>query len=190
MSCRLLLSPENVPHTLADDLESFLHVLSWVALLYTSHALGPAELSHDVTRVFEASWTDAGLSYGGASKQEFLVAGSITKSGFHNLEMVALLRTLTATFAARYMVPPTITKYTDQIKRDLIPLRTQELQEQLQSLETSEYVLATFEAALEDRQAWPLHDKSKPNLQPQTQPRGLKRSWDQICETGGSSHHQ
>jgi hypothetical protein len=40
MSCRLLLSPDSVPHTLTDNLESFLHVLNSHAGKYNDRLTG------------------------------------------------------------------------------------------------------------------------------------------------------
>ncbi|RPD54518.1 hypothetical protein L226DRAFT_575695 [Lentinus tigrinus ALCF2SS1-7] len=59
MSARLQRFPEK-PHELADDIESFYHVLNWCALLYLPHttALDLDHLAHFISRMYDYATTD------------------------------------------------------------------------------------------------------------------------------------
>ena len=106
MAARLLLSDKPLPHTLADDLESFLHVLSWVALRFMGHRLTSQNLTDVLTMMFDSSYEDEdGIAKGGRAKKNFLIAAEILASGFRNNNIVSLLAVLTKTIAARYEVP-------------------------------------------------------------------------------------
>ena len=58
MAARLLSSSTLVVHTLMDDLESFLHVLSWVALWFTPHDLSSKALTDLLANMFDHSYED------------------------------------------------------------------------------------------------------------------------------------
>src|ERR1700722_15350372 len=70
MSAMLLMSPKPPVHTLADDLDSFLHVLSWVALRFTSHDLDSKALTDLLTTMFDHSYEgEDGSARGGLTKK-------------------------------------------------------------------------------------------------------------------------
>src|SRR6266487_661685 len=109
MAARLLMSPHPLVHELADDLESFLHVLSWVALLFMAHAWDPKRLSKCLQDVFEDSWVDAnGTAQGGKHKKSFILEREILTAGLTNPKINALFRQLLRIFAARYQSPPDV----------------------------------------------------------------------------------
>ena len=58
MATRLLLSPTLVVHTFVDNLESFLHMLSWVALQFTPHDLSSKALTNLLANMFDHSYKD------------------------------------------------------------------------------------------------------------------------------------
>jgi hypothetical protein len=105
MSSILLMSTNHV-HTLTDDLESFLHVLSWVALRFTPHGLSTAALTHLLDSVFDHSYEDDGFARGGNIKSGYLIGGQVTKSNFQQEKLSKLIKVLTATCAVRYEDPP------------------------------------------------------------------------------------
>src|SRR6266487_3170032 len=109
MASRLLMSPHPLVHELADDLESFLHVLSWVALLFMEHAWDPKRLSKCLQDVFEDSWVDAnGTAQGGKHKKYFILEREILTAGLTKPKINTLLESLTTTLAARYESPPRV----------------------------------------------------------------------------------
>ncbi|THU88638.1 hypothetical protein K435DRAFT_613711, partial [Dendrothele bispora CBS 962.96] len=48
-----LLRPDRPCHSLKDDLESFLHVLSWTALKYTKHTLPRSILIQRISAAYD-----------------------------------------------------------------------------------------------------------------------------------------
>ncbi|KAG7091937.1 hypothetical protein E1B28_008329 [Marasmius oreades] len=53
ISARLLMATDPTLHVLADDLESFFHVLSWQILRYTKHFLSTVKLIRHLRKVYE-----------------------------------------------------------------------------------------------------------------------------------------
>src|ERR1700733_15311165 len=105
MSSMLLMNTNHV-HTLADDLESFLHVLSWVALRFTPHGSSSKALTDLLVSMFDHSNEDDGGSKGGTAKRNYLSGAQILKSDFQHPILPALLEELTATCAIRYEKRP------------------------------------------------------------------------------------
>jgi hypothetical protein len=162
MAARLLMSETPVAPTRADDLESFLHVLNWVALCYMSHSLNAAKLTHWLTTVFEESWADDDGSFkGGTHKQDFLRSRRILEFGLANRKIHALLDELTTTFGARYILPPKFESDPElQAVLDAMDAINQRRQARLES---SDWMLETFTRALDDLAAWPQSDRSVKN---------------------------
>jgi hypothetical protein len=99
----LLMSSTPPIHTLADDLESFLHVLSWVALRFTPHDLDSKSLTDHLIDMFDHLYEgEDKFSRGGLSKMAYIVAGVIPKSRFHHPILPMLLTELTGTWAVHY----------------------------------------------------------------------------------------
>jgi hypothetical protein len=62
----MLLMSDKSPHTIADDLESFLHVLSWVILRFIPNTRSPRQLTDTLHRVYDHSYEgDDGSAKGG-----------------------------------------------------------------------------------------------------------------------------
>jgi hypothetical protein len=105
MSSMLLMNTNHV-HTLADDLESFLHVLSWVALRFTPHGLSTKALTDLLVSMFDHSYEEDGFARGGDIKRDCLIGGRVMKSNFQQEKLSTLIKVLTATCAVRYEDPP------------------------------------------------------------------------------------
>jgi len=161
------MSKMPLPHALADDLESFLHVLSWVALRFMDHDLDSERLSSLLATMFDYSYESKdGVAQGGVAKKNFLIGAEILASGFRNNNIVSLLAVLTKTIAARYEAPPIQfdmylsmpgQNFTDQITAASAAAH----QEKLKALETSDWILETFRKVTANRRAWPPADKSE-----------------------------
>jgi hypothetical protein len=102
------MSREPLQHELADDLESFLHVLGWVALRFTRHSMTPKALTSLLNNMFDDSYSeDDGYARGGSTKESYLVSGKMTKNaGFSDSILTALIKDVTDTCAVRYIDPP------------------------------------------------------------------------------------
>jgi hypothetical protein len=73
MAARLLMSLEPLVHELAHDLESFLHVLNWIALSYMCHELDAKHMTETLNDVFKYTWQGKdGIAKGGNHKEDFL----------------------------------------------------------------------------------------------------------------------
>lgn len=85
MAAWLLISPIPLAHTLTDDLESFLHVLSWVALRFTPHQLTTKDLTDLLVTVFDNAYVeDDGCPRGGRAKRNFMKGNDISECGFNH----------------------------------------------------------------------------------------------------------
>jgi hypothetical protein len=176
----------NHVHTLTDDLESFLHVLSWVALRFTPHGLSTAALTHLLDSVFDHSYEDDGFARGGNIKSGCLIGGQVTKSNFRQEKLSKLIKVLTATCAVRYEDPPSdedLKLYRDyQLQQSDLPLHplimssvAARYEQRMAGLGSSDWMIKTFDDALADRNSWPSDDKSARNPLVSRGPRGRKR---------------
>ena len=91
-------------HNREDDLESFFHVLNWMALRYTSHTLDSQMLTYDLQRIYDASYKlPDGRAAGGRTKLDALLSGrSIKGAQFQNLPLVRLLKNVRKLAALQY----------------------------------------------------------------------------------------
>jgi hypothetical protein len=200
MSSMLLMNTNHV-HTLADDLESFLHVLSWVALRFTPHGLSTKALTDLLVSMFDHSYEDDGFARGGNIKKNYLIGGEVTTSNFQQEKISTLIKVLTATCAVRYEDPPSdedLKLYRDyQVQQsDLLqnPHITSSVaaiyealglssvaaryEQKMAALSSSDWMIKTFDDALADRNSWPSDDKSAPNPLVSRGPPGRKRKAD------------
>jgi hypothetical protein len=99
--------------TQEDDLESFFHVLLWVALRHTPHTLRSPHLSNTLFIYFEHGFVDAdGVPWGGDQKKAQLLSPEfIGDLRLQNGPLVDLLKELQFTIASRYMSKPTQQQY-------------------------------------------------------------------------------
>ncbi|KAI5116676.1 hypothetical protein M0805_003317 [Coniferiporia weirii] len=77
ISAALLRNPTTKQHTYADDLESFLHVTTYMCLLYTKSSYSPEAVSQYMSIFEEAAvvGTDEGVATGGDKKLSALLNG-------------------------------------------------------------------------------------------------------------------
>jgi hypothetical protein len=148
MAARLLISKEPLIQTLADNLESFLHVLSWVALRYI---LTTKALTTFVDIIFDQGLD--GSSEGEFSKKELLISGAIPRSGFHNHKVTALLRALTLTVAARYEedLSSENEDFEQEATEDTLVKAAAKRQAKLAALETSDWMLRKLRESTANR---------------------------------------
>jgi hypothetical protein len=165
-------------HALADDLESFFHVLAWMALRYTDHAMPPNRLTSFMQSYFDECYAqDHGGGFGGGdNKASSLISRNIVQTpNFKNARLSALLSALCQTLAVRYETPPPADRVqayeTLNLKRtDMDDLGLAVLQyvegsdvpqylSRLKYLETSDWMLKIFTDAVEDEAGWLTDDK-------------------------------
>ncbi|KAG7087791.1 hypothetical protein E1B28_013732 [Marasmius oreades] len=75
----LLLGGQPVRHTLFDDLESFFHVLCWVAIQYSQHAMSDPEVVTFLNDVYDYAVYKNGDDCGGENKRLAFVAQRFSK---------------------------------------------------------------------------------------------------------------
>jgi hypothetical protein len=156
ISASLLMDPGK-RHELADDLESFLHVVTWLVLRFSSHNLSEPLLATLLQAVFdEGSVEQSGREVGGQSKADALQGGRIARTvKFHSRpKLDSLLSLLTNTFAARY---ENITFGTDNEQERVI--MSARHQRRMDHLQTSDWMLKQGRDALQVRSDWPGIDK-------------------------------
>ncbi|KAG7090292.1 hypothetical protein E1B28_011889 [Marasmius oreades] len=109
MSARLLLATagEDVPHLMADDLESFFHVLCWVALKHAEHLLSDLEVVKMLRAIFDEVFYMPGRTLGGTGKVDALGALKMKRNGKFNAGPVKdLIIDLEQIFQVRYIETP------------------------------------------------------------------------------------
>lgn len=189
MAARLFLEPDEqreevLAPNLADDLESFVHVLSWLALRYTpliqSRQNEPSfkELGKHMTLVYGSSYQDADGNFrGGRDKANSLrtcdLLEYLPKSPLRDL-----LYRLYRVVAVRYEPDPSIEEpviLSPELRRILQGL----YRKRLNYLKTSDWMIETFEDSLKDKTIWTSFGAAKLNPIPGsvhriTQRRNLK----------------
>ncbi|KAK0217046.1 hypothetical protein IW262DRAFT_1464083 [Armillaria fumosa] len=152
----VLLQDQSVRHNVADDLESFLHVLTWVTLRFTPNDLTQQSLSTTFHRWYEEVERLSGQSLGGRAKQEALLGGTVTVKNLklRNPNLSRLLLTLFPAFAARYE---------SDFYLGLLETDPEKAQHLLDRLQDHKLILNTVTEALKDRATWPKNDRSQEN---------------------------
>ncbi len=105
----LLLGNDHEPlHNREDNLESFYHVLTWMALRHSSHSLNSQMLTSDLQRIFDYSYrSQGGTAAGGQSKLAEVVSGVSNKfATFKNRPLAKLLEAIRKVVAIRYQDEP------------------------------------------------------------------------------------
>ena len=178
ISAQLLLN-FGEEHLLRDDLESVLHVTSWVPLRYCAHNLNAMDLSRLLINVFDAGYiTPDGVSVGGREKKYAILSLriAIDVQFTNNPELQSLIMDLTKLISVRYEPPPTEEGYW---QRDIIATATfsspedaakalektmvVQYEKRMKELNTSDRVLEIFDRHLQDPDKWPKNDAAKAN---------------------------
>ncbi|KAK0217027.1 hypothetical protein IW262DRAFT_1395089 [Armillaria fumosa] len=74
ISAKLLLDPA-APRTITDELESFLHVLMWVTIVFTPTAMSPVRLASILQLRYHEVWGDPQEPMGGLGKRTAIEGG-------------------------------------------------------------------------------------------------------------------
>lgn len=132
---------------LVDDLESFLHVVTWLALCFSSHSLSQESLEELLLRVFDEGHVErSGLEVGGGGKRDALVGGGIaaTVKFKDRLKLDALLKVLANHLASRYECENPV-EGKPELQKVLLAYR----QERISNLQTSDWMLNQGRVALQ-----------------------------------------
>ena len=108
-AARLLLETgDKSPHNRADDLESFYHVLNWMALRHTSHSFSSEMLTFELHRIFDSAYrSPGGRVAGGQTKMAEILSGTSNKlAAFTNQPLAQLLETVRNLVAVQYQDKP------------------------------------------------------------------------------------
>ncbi|KAK0495542.1 hypothetical protein EDD18DRAFT_1392243 [Armillaria luteobubalina] len=73
ISAKLLLDP-SAPRTITDELESLLHVLTWVSIMFTPTAMSPVDLFSMLRLHYDEIWGDPDQPMGGLGKRTAIQA--------------------------------------------------------------------------------------------------------------------
>ncbi|TDL27553.1 hypothetical protein BD410DRAFT_713885 [Rickenella mellea] len=167
ISAKLLLDTE-IRHEREDDLESFYHVLTWVALRYTAHNLNPEELSSLMEMYDETFCTDSGTKGGRLKSGAFLSGEVPEKVVFTDCKPLNdLIKELTTVFAVRYRNPEDL-EFIRRVKANPYSASvlkqypdTDYLQHE-ENLAAEKWMVETIRRHLRDRNAWLEADKATP----------------------------
>lgn len=156
-----LLRDVDKEHTIGDDLESSLHVLTWTMLRYVPHNIEPLTLRTDVQKVFDEYCSITGT--GGDTKGRALAAGDYIPLRLELKRpspLLELLRTLSDPFICVYGQPHRM-----GAPEPLIELSKQ-------NATSPQWFVETIEAAL-NKDSWPKDDGSSALLKSRTLKRQL-----------------
>ncbi|KAG7098098.1 hypothetical protein E1B28_000072 [Marasmius oreades] len=99
----LLLAGQDILHTLTDDLESFFHVLCWVAVQYVQHELSDSEVVDLLWMVYDHAIQSNGKDTGGQNKKEAMTGKKFSKVvQFQSGPLARLVKKIEAAFASWY----------------------------------------------------------------------------------------
>jgi hypothetical protein len=76
-------------HDLADDLESFVHVLTWVALCYTPYRMTSQDLMYYLAGVFDESYLGANGRRKGGHKSVVLASNTLSSHAQFEYPVIA-----------------------------------------------------------------------------------------------------
>lgn len=144
MSIRMLRVPDSAIHSVADDLESFIHVIMWVAARFA-----PNTMSAEERKRFLAQFDDNNNASPGAAKRALFLTGisvvddlQLDTTPFRNvLEELAL--------SVQYAIDHDLA-WLRTFKRSGVNLQEREVESRLGQLKTHDWVAKTLLAALED----------------------------------------
>ncbi|RDB25976.1 hypothetical protein Hypma_006113 [Hypsizygus marmoreus] len=105
MAIRLLqYTDERRAPSLVDDVESFSHVMAWMALRYAKHSFPTLQLSDIIYQNFESSYTDRGTgrTYISDAKEMYLTSSTwLVNANFSNDGILAVLENVTSVVSQR-----------------------------------------------------------------------------------------
>ena len=168
MSAALLRSNKKY-HTLEDDWESCLHVLTWTALRFSKHTCSEGD-STTFLRTFDDKYKTADGVKGGDLKRGSLIGHDIPRMVKFDRRphLDALIGELTEVFAVRYEKPPS-PKQISQLQRlrdkgitddDLGNHVVLNYRRRVASLESPDWLVDTFRRHL-NAGSWPPSDKAQ-----------------------------
>ena len=147
-AARLLLETgDTSPHNRADDLESFYHVLNWMALRYTSHSFSSQKLTSELQRIFDYTYRSPdGRAAGGQSKMSEILSGASNRlAAFTNQPLAQLLETIRNLVAIQYQ---------DEPRGKAAQFDIDRYQSKMNQLRKQEEFTSLFTEALTDDQDW------------------------------------
>ena len=153
-----LLQDANKQHTIADDLESALHVLTWTTLRYIPHNMTSASLNERLQEVYDQYSTLTGT--GGRAKGLSLAVGKYIPPELQLVQespLLDLLDALSDPFVAVYGVEPgKIKKYTQMEDQDTLKYLRAIYNGRMACSESPEWFQEVIQMALDD--PWPEDD--------------------------------
>ncbi|GJJ09173.1 hypothetical protein Clacol_003395 [Clathrus columnatus] len=177
IACRLLKDP-TAAQGFTDDVESFIHVITWVSFRYAKHNLPYEAVLAFLTSVFNHAWTGKdGFTKGGRTKMNYLTSPSqLMETEFQNPILKELLLNITEKIAVRYTRAPPFTDAevvnfltnaeglekldSAALISKLASIRQTNHEDKLRMLEDSEWIINEFASVL-GSSGWPANDEAK-----------------------------
>ncbi|GJJ09168.1 hypothetical protein Clacol_003390 [Clathrus columnatus] len=159
ISCRLLKDP-TASQGLTDDVESFIHVITWVSFRYAKHNLPDEAVLVFLTSVFDYAWSGKdGLTKGGDTKMNYLnFPSQLMKTEFENPLLKMLLTKITKTISFRYRAEPSLEDADDdEVTLDRL---LNAYKKRLGTLNNSEWIINELASVLKSPN-WPANDEAK-----------------------------
>ena len=157
-----LLQDVNKQHTISDDLESSLHVLTWMTLCYVLHNMHPAALDDHLQRVFDEY--SHRTSTGGLTKGALLGTGGYIPSSLELKQDSPILKLLRALSIPYTYVYATKCMFTEdfEIERQASSKLNADLHDKhIELTKSPKWFERTIDAVLNGNNTpWPLDDGS------------------------------
>lgn len=160
MAIRLATSnaEDSQPPYRVDDVESFVHVLAWMALRYTSHGLSTKKLSSQIGTIFDTLIQESDGNYAGPAKQMYLNCSDWPEMvRLKNMGICATINTLFVYISSRYShlgeEKDSIVLLTGEIFSN--KARIDRMKRALHTLESDDTLLPTIlSSAIDEPQLW------------------------------------
>ncbi|GJJ11142.1 hypothetical protein Clacol_005373 [Clathrus columnatus] len=164
MAARWQSSKTVGPHTITDDIESFVYVLTWVAFKYARHNMSRSILAGFLQNVFDYAIADEDGSPNNARHKEQYLKDPVEleDAQFESENLVTLLRSITWKISTLYRYPPSkkltfLGKPNKDDSEESRNKKTAKYEETIQELRSSNWIIDLFDHALR-LSDWPEND--------------------------------
>ncbi|GJJ11144.1 hypothetical protein Clacol_005375 [Clathrus columnatus] len=164
MAARWQSSKTVGPHTITDDIESFVYVLTWIAFKYARHNMSRSILAGFLQNVFDYAIADEDGSPNNARHKEQYLKDPVEleDAQFESENLVTLLRSITWKISTLYRYPPSkkltfLGKPNKDDSEESRNKKTAKYEETIQELRSSNWIIDLFDHALR-LSDWPEND--------------------------------
>ncbi|KAI0062065.1 hypothetical protein BV25DRAFT_1885897 [Artomyces pyxidatus] len=161
-----LLQDPGAHHALQDDLESFMHVTTWIALRYCKSNLGRVRLGDRLYRLFDSGLRIGDQEFGGEGKLSQMAGALRPVARFPSSPgLNKLIKMLNKAFDARYQDPEDSASDFDssdaEVDEDDRAKKARKHARTMEKIADSQWMLAKGRKLVATSALWPRHDPAE-----------------------------